>query len=449
MKKETIKIAYNDNYSGFKLSLEAMRWMEENGYAGKFCTESGEVIVPRHNPVLVRCIEELGERANGIVKLNSTVIGKSELRVAEIEGELYYVIDYDGKETVIGEKDLVSARGNKPAFVDSFNPDKVFFTADTHFGDQALIKFCGRPFKDAEEMDKELIRRWNETVPEDGIVFHLGDFASGNAARWCEILEELHGTIHLVVGNHDVDSAKKDALKNFSSVRKQRLIEIDGQKIYLNHYPYLCYGGAYSGIWQLFGHVHSGPGRNTGIDYPRLKTLFPVQYDVGMDNNDFRPVSFNELRSKIDERVDRGCSQDEASEAIASRTPIIFLDVDGVLVTRPSSKTPEPRPAENLSWLLERTRAKVVVLGGWSSFKTRDLKAGPLKLFADSLIGRAPRAETVKEAIAGWMLGNKGRHRYVVLSSAPIDDIRAVKVNPSIGLSKRRARIALSKFMQI
>ena len=30
----------------------------------------------------------------------------------------------------------------------------------------------------------------------------------------------------------------------------------------------------------------------TGKDIPRLNMLFPTQYDVGVDNNGFKPVSF-------------------------------------------------------------------------------------------------------------------------------------------------------------
>ena len=31
-----------------------------------------------------------------------------------------------------------------------------------------------------KDHDEELIKRWNEKVPEDGIVFHLGDVGFGN-----------------------------------------------------------------------------------------------------------------------------------------------------------------------------------------------------------------------------------------------------------------------------
>ena len=34
-----------------------------------------------------------------------------------------------------------------------FDPDQVWFTSDTHFGHENIIRFCGRPFRDVEEMN--------------------------------------------------------------------------------------------------------------------------------------------------------------------------------------------------------------------------------------------------------------------------------------------------------
>lgn len=446
MRKETIKIAFNDNHSGFILSREAIIWMKEHGYAGKFNTPTGEFIVPRHNPVLVRCIEELGEKANGTLKMKSRTIGTSELRIAEIESPLYYIVNYDGKETVIGEKDLLSANGKGIQFVDSFDPDKVFFTADTHFGDQAMISLCGRPFKDVAEMDRELVRRWNETVPEDGVVFHIGDFAKGNATRWNELLRELHGTIYLILGNHDIGTSKKEAFENFASVRDQRFIEVDGQKIYLNHYPFLCYGGSYSDVWQLFGHVHSGPGLNTGLDHHRLKMLFPRQYDVGVDNNGFSPVPFSVIRERIATQMENAKSQQvESSSPLLSGTPIVFLDVDGVLSTSPLSRKLSHPASQNLEWLLSESGAGLVVTGGWAAFKVDELRNGPLKAFSGSLIGTTPQAPSHLESIAAWLSTAGGKHRYVILSTTPSDDTRLVPVDPARGLTKKNVLDAMKK----
>ena len=52
-------------------------------------------------------------------------------------------------------------------------------------------------------------------------------------------------------------------------------------------------------------YVHSGPGSN-GKDVDRLNNLFKFQYDVGVDNNDYTPVSWQQLKEIITKRNLRG-----------------------------------------------------------------------------------------------------------------------------------------------
>ena len=61
---------------------------------------------------------------------------------------------------------------------------KIYLTSDSHYGHSNILKFCDRPFKDIEEHDKMLIENWNKKVPQDGLVFHLGDFAWGGYEFW-------------------------------------------------------------------------------------------------------------------------------------------------------------------------------------------------------------------------------------------------------------------------
>lgn len=90
-----------------------------------------------------------------------------------------------------------------------FEPDNIWFTSDTHFCHENIILFSGRPFANAEEMNKKLIQRWNETVPEDGVVFHLGDFCMGGSKAWNDILYRLKGKIYLILGNQEVVNLTK------------------------------------------------------------------------------------------------------------------------------------------------------------------------------------------------------------------------------------------------
>jgi hypothetical protein len=97
------KVVYNACYGGFSLSREAMEWLVAHGAdtdgslsdelkrdKGPF-SESFYPLIARHNPLLVQCVEELGEKAGGMC---------AELAIHTIEGNLYRITEYDGYETV-------------------------------------------------------------------------------------------------------------------------------------------------------------------------------------------------------------------------------------------------------------------------------------------------------------------------------------------------------------
>lgn len=157
-------------------------------------------------------------------------------------------------------------------------------------------------------MDEALITNWNSVVSENDLVFHLGDFAFAPNWRWEELLSRLNGKINLILGNHDVDRWPGDKIMElFDNVYNQVILKVDNKyKIYLNHYPFLCYEGTYripeNCTIQLHGHVHQHPGC-TGKDVGRLAYRFPYQYDVGVDNNNYTPVSWEEVKSIINNQV--------------------------------------------------------------------------------------------------------------------------------------------------
>ena len=186
-----------------------------------------------------------------------------------------------------------------------FNAEHTFFTSDTHFYHANIIKFCNRPFKDVEQMNDVMIANWNSVIGKDDTVFHLGDFCLGGAAEWTKILDRLNGKIYLIMGNHDLKNIRQGFISRFEHVAMQMRIEIGKKRIYLCHYPFLCFEGSYKDdVWQLFGHVHTRRS-NSGIDAGRLQYLYPTQYDVGVDNNNFTPVSFGQVKRIIDKQVEQ------------------------------------------------------------------------------------------------------------------------------------------------
>ena len=79
----------------------------------------------------------------------------------------------------------------------------TWFTSDLHFGHRNIIEYCGRPFGDVEEMNHALVARWNALVQANDLVWVLGDVALGRIADTLPLVGRLHGTKHLVTGNHD------------------------------------------------------------------------------------------------------------------------------------------------------------------------------------------------------------------------------------------------------
>lgn len=91
------KVVYNAAVSGgLHLSERAIGWLRERGMefdVESTCKYGPFVGIPRHNPLLVKCIETLGEDANGP---ENGWTPKAELHVATISGTYYYIDDHDG-----------------------------------------------------------------------------------------------------------------------------------------------------------------------------------------------------------------------------------------------------------------------------------------------------------------------------------------------------------------
>jgi calcineurin-like phosphoesterase family protein len=81
----------------------------------------------------------------------------------------------------------------------------IWVTSDTHFFHENIIQYCGRPFANAGLMNECLVDNWNAVVKPGDKVYHLGDVFMGMGGREGigSLLNQLHGSKRLVVGNHD------------------------------------------------------------------------------------------------------------------------------------------------------------------------------------------------------------------------------------------------------
>lgn len=133
---------------------------------------------------------------------------------------------------------------------------KKFYIADWHYGHANCLAFDNRPFTDVDEMNSELIRRWNNVVSAGDLVYVLGDMFWCKPADAVPVLEQLNGQKFLVKGNHD-RTGNKDFDKHFIKIDEYMEVDDNGRKIVLCHYPIVCFKNHYHGAYHLYGHVHS------------------------------------------------------------------------------------------------------------------------------------------------------------------------------------------------
>jgi len=162
-------------------------------------------------------------------------------------------------------------------------------------------------------MDSTLIENWNKVVGPNDYIFHLGDFCFKGSQYWDRMLDQLNGHKFLIMGNHDFHNIRDGAMMKFDWVGQQAFIAIAGRSIFLNHFPFLCYGGTYRNVdnvvYALHGHTHLSLNDLSGKDVSRLEHCFPSQYDVGVDANNFTPISFNDLDFRIKDQINQNQNQ--------------------------------------------------------------------------------------------------------------------------------------------
>ena len=181
---------------------------------------------------------------------------------------------------------------------------KIFFTSDLHFGHENVIRFDNRPFNTVEEMDEEMIKRWNTKVGKGDIVYVLGDFiwkAATNEA--VSIIRRLNGQIILIKGNHDRflhNAAAKKALAGIKDYDDICVTLEDGttRRCILSHYFIPFYNGHRYQAIHLHGHSHF---TEESAEEVRITTELNEKgydlkiYNVGCMYWNYTPVTLDEI----------------------------------------------------------------------------------------------------------------------------------------------------------
>ena len=165
----------------------------------------------------------------------------------------------------------------------------IYFTADTHFDHANIIHLCGRPYESTQQMNEDMIEKWNRKVTNNDTVYIMGDmfFRSKDSEA---ILRRLRGKKHLTIGNHDTWLKRVDADKYFEKISHYITVSDGRRGLVLCHYPQICWPHQRRS-YMIHGHIHA----DTDGDYWPLITARENLLNAGVDINGFEPVTFDEL----------------------------------------------------------------------------------------------------------------------------------------------------------
>ena len=187
----------------------------------------------------------------------------------------------------------------------------VFLTSDTHFGHAGVCRFTHpdddtvklRPWTDPDEMDEEMIRRWNDRVRPKDKVYHLGDVVINRKAL--KTLARLNGDKVLIRGNHDI-FPDVEYREHFRELRAYHVMN----GMILSHIPLHPDSLGRFGV-NIHGHLHAGRVMKTikvdrvGPYDPRPFTVeepvIDVRYHcVCVEQTDFAPILFEDVIKRIE-----------------------------------------------------------------------------------------------------------------------------------------------------
>lgn len=183
--------------------------------------------------------------------------------------------------------------------------DRIWITSDTHAFHVNITRgtsnwgnngeFNLRDFDTPEEMTERMADNFNSVIPNDGILFHLGDWSfagKDNIPRFREMLNVKE--LHLITGNHDHFQERGIFDNLFTSRQKYLELSIGKHLTFiLFHFNICSWNHINRGSFHLHGHQHWQDDRR----FSEGKCM-----DIGVDGNDLFPYKLTDVIEMLKDR---------------------------------------------------------------------------------------------------------------------------------------------------
>lgn len=176
--------------------------------------------------------------------------------------------------------------------IDLNNLDDFFVVSDTWFGRGNILDIAKRSkFKNVDDMNRQLIKKWNKKVKKDDVVFHLGNFA------WDPLIAEkvakkLNGHIYFILSNDDAPVLSILNKCDNIDVLDNQIIIMPKNDVVLSHYPLQMWPGQDTGTIHIHGHAV----------YSHLTDLVnEKRVNACVDHWDFSPIKLSTIKEFIND----------------------------------------------------------------------------------------------------------------------------------------------------
>ena len=176
--------------------------------------------------------------------------------------------------------------------------EKIWVTSDLHFDHDKEFIWGPRGYASVEEMNKEQLRKFNETVGPEDDVYICGDSMLGGSDAGRSWVSQLNGKLHFVLGNHDTNTRIEfyRSLPQTVEVVYATLFKAAGRSWYLSHYPTMTanFGELKGQPINLAGHTHSPD---------KWEHIATGTYNIAVDAHDGYPVEITAIAAEIKEKL--------------------------------------------------------------------------------------------------------------------------------------------------
>lgn len=173
----------------------------------------------------------------------------------------------------------------------------IYFTSDLHLCHNKDFIYEPRGFKSVLEMNEAILKNFTDTLTDEDELYILGDVMLNDNDAGVRYLKQIPGIKHIILGNHDT-TARMELYKQIPQtdvVGYSTMFKYKKFQVLLSHYPTMTGNNdSYGVVYNLSGHTHSKD---------KFQNWQYGVYNVALDAHDCKPVSLEQIRNDIKEKI--------------------------------------------------------------------------------------------------------------------------------------------------